>query len=336
VTAEQDAWQPGDWIEQHALVLLTFDPGRINDHGFMMGLAHKLQSLENTEQSDPDLVYAMNIVNDRSHVKDRRQLLPMSMTSGAVVYVADIELKRSRLEQNYLSSTNLTCIAEHKDGGRIELVPWWIVAGLKADPSGESAGLNRNADRMLIPALCALGVVLVLAYIVINGTLFTPRSNSRTAGGAGAHAGMLQSRTTQESAPTHGRWTKATGNIGKRGFLAPGVTAGQTDTEESATNSDTPDDNVSTEVAGQTPTPSESNPAGVTDTPTSENTTTTDTATPLTTDMPISPTPTPADTTTVDSPTTSPTETPGTPPSLDDVVIRSTTTDVNAETTYTP
>jgi len=143
VQANRAIFSAGPGAAYYCLVLFTFDTQRMYDGEYMRNLAATVASMKNTQQPTQDGQYVANLTTDERASLDRRRPLPASMTGGAVVYAADLVLPRVRLANGYLQRENdLLCLAEPDpvDAAAplpaLELVPWWIAAGLPEQVPG--------------------------------------------------------------------------------------------------------------------------------------------------------------------------------------------------------
>jgi len=132
IQANFNLYQRGPGTDYPCLVLMTFDAARLHDRAFMQPIVEKLQSLKGTRQSEPDLITAARIVTNETAVRDRRQLVPPSLTGGVTVYAVDLQLYRARLATGAITDGEVICLAEPGPEGGAEQVPYWITMGMTA------------------------------------------------------------------------------------------------------------------------------------------------------------------------------------------------------------
>jgi len=154
VQANFNLYQRGTGMDYPCLVLMTFDPAHTDDRAFMQPIVQKLQSLKGTRPMDADLAAAAKIVTDEVAVRDRRVLLPPSLTGGVTVYAVDLQLYRARLATGTITDGEVVCIAEPGPEGSAEQVPYWIAMGMTA-AQGQSQ-LSSTSSRPLSERLNAL------------------------------------------------------------------------------------------------------------------------------------------------------------------------------------
>jgi tetratricopeptide (TPR) repeat protein len=106
-------------------VLLTFDPELSRQPQRLLEMARRLTALRTTQQSDPDLQYAVELMaaENANVFYERRRQLPRSISGGAVVYLADLRVYRRFLRGCFLQDKLLTCVAQPGEEGKLELLP---------------------------------------------------------------------------------------------------------------------------------------------------------------------------------------------------------------------
>lgn len=123
VRADERLKRPGK-EKRSCIALITFEPDAARDAEWLQHLAQKAAE-----------TLPRRIRFDRY----RRQRLPDNRTDGYAVYLVDLEVMPSYLENGYLTGTPLPCLAEPGEIGGIELIPHWLIF-----PIGDSA---RNSHR---------------------------------------------------------------------------------------------------------------------------------------------------------------------------------------------
>ena len=175
--ANLNLWERGAGTDYPCHTLITFDPAQKHDRQFMTSLARRIVQLKDTQPVDPDMRAAAQIITNEVAIRDRRQVIPASLTEGAVVYATDLQLYRARLATGAITDSEIVCIAEPGAEGGIEQVPYWITMGMlagavKPDPvtSGEPrmptfvsstswAGTDRRVFRLIFGAIAAISAI---------------------------------------------------------------------------------------------------------------------------------------------------------------------------------
>jgi hypothetical protein len=109
-------------------VLFSLQSGFTSNLSFLADLAARMHALRGTDAPEPDLKEVARLVEDEVFVRNRRRLLPSGFTGGPKVYIADLHVERRCLWKGQLTGGVLYCLVEPGDEGRIELIPWQVVA----------------------------------------------------------------------------------------------------------------------------------------------------------------------------------------------------------------
>lgn len=123
VQANYKLYEPGD-SDEYCFVLFSFDPAWNSQPARLQVLADIVKSLKGTQPVDPKINAIAAMVSDEAAMKYRRRELPMSVTEGATIFYADLEIYRRFLPSRALTSGQLLAVlAEPGDAGRVELLP---------------------------------------------------------------------------------------------------------------------------------------------------------------------------------------------------------------------
>ena len=109
-------------------VLFSFQPEVGGDTRYMRYLAGVVTDLKNKlGRGDMDRQYVAALASETTARANRRYLLPLSLTDGSAVYLADLFVSRAHLPGGYLHTDALPCLAETGTTGGIELLPEWLL-----------------------------------------------------------------------------------------------------------------------------------------------------------------------------------------------------------------
>lgn len=103
-----------------ALVVFSFDPISRERLEALVEKAHQCHREGGTTPAEKKLG---RLLRDETYRQYRRVLIPVELTDGAVVYLADLWIPRKSLAQGYLDANSLTCIATPGARGWLLLIP---------------------------------------------------------------------------------------------------------------------------------------------------------------------------------------------------------------------
>ena len=120
--------KPGTEAALPCRVLFSLQPEVGGDTRYMRYLATGVADLrDKLPRGDMDKQYVAALATDTTASANRRYLLPLSVTDGSAVYLADLFVSRAHLPGGYLHSDALPCLAEPGSSGGIEMLPEWLL-----------------------------------------------------------------------------------------------------------------------------------------------------------------------------------------------------------------
>lgn len=122
VQANARLWTPGD-EDAYCDVIFSFDPAWSRQPARLEGLAGILKTLKGLGPADPNLRKIDDMLSNEAAFLYRRRPLPMNVTEGATIYLADLLIYRRFLPDRMITNRLLPIRAEPGDQGRIELLP---------------------------------------------------------------------------------------------------------------------------------------------------------------------------------------------------------------------
>ncbi|MBC8141305.1 MAG: hypothetical protein H7Y38_07665 [Armatimonadetes bacterium] len=120
--------KPGAEPTLSCRVLFSFQSEVGGDTRYMRHLANTVAELKNKlPRGDMDRQYVAALASETATNINRRYLLPLSLTDGSAVYLADLSVSRAHLPGGYLHTDALACLAESGATGGIEMLPEWLL-----------------------------------------------------------------------------------------------------------------------------------------------------------------------------------------------------------------
>lgn len=133
--------KPGAEPTHSCRVLFSFQSEVGGDSRYMRHLANTVAELKDKlPRGDMDRQYVAALASETNTTAPRRYLLPLSLTDGSAVYLADLSVSRAHLPGGYLHTDALACLAEPGANGGIEMLPEWLLDRVppRAAPLAES------------------------------------------------------------------------------------------------------------------------------------------------------------------------------------------------------
>ena len=117
-------------LDLPCLVVFSFETW---EYEVLNEIAERVAALKDSEPTEPERAEIARMLAPPA-VRNRRTLLPLSLTGGRAVYAADLFVNRRDLEKGYLTHRTLPCFAQPGEAGGLELMPHQIV-DRPADPN---------------------------------------------------------------------------------------------------------------------------------------------------------------------------------------------------------
>lgn len=109
-------------LDLPCLVVFSFED---LDYEILNRISERVAALKNGGQTEQERAEIAPLLAPPA-VRSRRKALPLSLTDGRTVYVADLFVNRRYLEKGYLTHRTLPCFAEPGVEGGLDMMPYQI------------------------------------------------------------------------------------------------------------------------------------------------------------------------------------------------------------------